>query len=110
MGLLDGLLGGVTGAALATVLNKLIESHGGLQGLTEQFQREGLGPTIQSWIGTGENKAISPQQMQQVLGNDTMQQLSAKLGISPEALAAKLADYMPKAVDKMTPDGTIPRG
>jgi len=106
MGLLDGLIGGAVGAEMVTVVNGLIEKHGGVKGLVAQFQQQGLGPTIQSWVGKGENLAISPAQVHQALGSDTIQQLSAKLGIPPEELAAKLSQILPQAVDKMTPDGT----
>jgi hypothetical protein len=36
MGLFDGLLGGVVGAEMATVVNGLIEKHGGVQGIVAQ--------------------------------------------------------------------------
>ncbi|MGO9483950.1 MAG: YidB family protein [Rhodomicrobium sp.] len=108
MGLLDGLLGGAVGAEMATVVNSLIEKHGGLQGIVAQFQKQGLGPTIQSWVGNGENQPISPDQVHQALGSDTIQQLAAKLGIPPDQLAAKLSEVLPQAIDKMTPDGKVP--
>lgn len=108
MGLLDGLLGGAVGAEMATVVNGLIERHGGLQGIVAQFQQNGLGPTIQSWVGNGENLPISPEQIHQALGSDTVQQLAAKLGIPPDQLAAKLSQVLPQAIDKMTPDGKVP--
>ncbi len=107
MGLLDGLIGGAVGAEMVTVVNSLIEKHGGLKGLADQFQKEGLGPTIQSWIGKGENKPISPEQVNKALGSDTVQQLAAKLGIPPDELASKLAGILPTAVDKLTPNGTV---
>ncbi len=108
MGLLDGLLGGAVGAEMVTVVNSLIEKHGGLQGIVAQFQKQGLGPTIQSWVGNGENQPISPDQVHQALGSDTIQQLAAKLGIPPDQLAAKLSEVLPQAIDKMTPGGKVP--
>ena len=108
MGLLDGLIGGAAGAGLVTVVNGLIEKHGGLQGIVAQFQQQGLGPTIQSWVGNGENLPISPDQVQRALGSDSIQQLAAKLGIPPDQLAAKLSEILPQAVDKMTPGGKVP--
>ncbi|MGO9546282.1 MAG: YidB family protein [Rhodomicrobium sp.] len=107
MGLLDGLIGGAIGAEMVTVVNGFIEKHGGVQGLVEQFQQKGLGPTVQSWVGNGENLPISPEQVHQALGSDTIQQLAAKLGIPPDQLAAKLSEILPQAVDKMTPDGRV---
>jgi uncharacterized protein YidB (DUF937 family) len=108
MGLLDGLIGGAAGAGMITVVNGLIEKHGGLQGIVAQFQQQGLGPTIQSWVGTGENLPISPDQVQRALGSDSIQQLAAKLGIPPDQLAAKLSETLPQAIDKMTPGGKLP--
>jgi uncharacterized protein YidB (DUF937 family) len=107
MGLLDGLIGGAAGAEMITVVNGFIEKHGGVQGIIDQFQKQGLGPTVQSWVGTGENQPISPAQVHQALGSDAVNQLAAKLGIPPDEMAAKLADILPKAVDRATPDGTV---
>lgn len=107
MGLLDGLIGGAIGAEMVTVVNGFIEKQGGVKGLVEQFQQKGLGPTIQSWVGNGENLPITPEQIHQALGSDTVQQLAAKLGIPPDQLAAKLSEILPQAVDKMTPNGTV---
>ena len=107
MGLLDGLIGGAVGAGMITAVNGLIEKHGGLQGIVAQFQQQGLGPTIQSWVGNGENLPISPEQIYQALGSDTVQQLAAKLGIPPDQLAAKLSEILPQAIDKMTPEGKV---
>ncbi len=106
MGLLDGLIGGAVGAEMVTVVNGLIEKHGGVKGLVAQVQQQGLGPTIQSWVGNGENLPITPEQIHKALGSDTVQQLAAKLGIPPDQLAAKLSEILPQAVDKMTPNGT----
>ena len=48
MGLLDGLLGGVIGAEMVTVVNGLIEKHGGVQGIVAQFEQQGFGATVRS--------------------------------------------------------------
>ncbi|MGA7178667.1 MAG: YidB family protein [Thiobacillaceae bacterium] len=108
MGLLDGLIGGAIGAEMATVVNGLIEKHGGISGIVSQFEKQGLGDTVKSWVGVGENKPISPEQVHQALGADTVKDMAAKMGISPDVLAAKLAEVMPKAIDHLTPGGTIP--
>jgi uncharacterized protein YidB (DUF937 family) len=107
MGLLDGLIGGAVGAEMVTVVNSFVEKQGGVKGIVDQFEKKGFGPTAQSWVGTGENQPISPNDVHQALGSNTVQELAAKLGIPPEEMAAKLADILPKAVDKMTPDGTV---
>ena|ERR1700690_34220 len=107
MGLLDGLLGGAIGAEMATVVNGLIEKHGGISGIVSQFEQQGLGDTVRSWVGVGDNKPISPDQVHQALGADTVKELAEKMGIAPDQLAAKLAEVLPKAVDHLTPGGTV---
>jgi uncharacterized protein YidB (DUF937 family) len=107
MGLFDGLLGGIVGAEMATVVNQLIAQHGGLQGLVGQFERKGLGPKVQSWVANGPNQAITPEELHQVLGSDVVQKLAAKVGLSPQDVLAKLSAVLPKAVDQMTPAGTV---
>jgi uncharacterized protein YidB (DUF937 family) len=107
MGLLDGVLGGIVGAGMVSVVNNILDQHGGLQGVINQFEQKGLGATVQSWVGTGPNQAITPDQVHQVLGPDLLQQLSAKSGLSVQDLASKLATVLPQAVDKMTPDGKL---
>ena len=109
MGMFDGLLGGIVGAGLVSVVNNILEQHGGLQGVVNHFEKNGLGPTIQSWVGTGANQAISPDQLRNVLGPELMQRLSEKSGLSADELSQKLAQVLPQAVDKLTPNGAIPK-
>ena len=108
MGMFDGLLGGIVGAGMVTAVNGIIEKHGGLQGVVNEFERNGLGATVKSWIGTGPNQPISADQVQQALGPDLLQQLSAKSGLSVQELTQKLSQVLPQAVDRLTPDGKIP--
>jgi uncharacterized protein YidB (DUF937 family) len=110
MGLLDGVLGGVIGAGMVSVVSDIIDKHGGLNGVVNQFQQQGFGDTIKSWIGTGQNMPISPDQLHKALGPDTMKQLAAKLGMSPQELATKLSTVLPQAIDKLTPQGVVPAG
>lgn len=109
MGLLDGLIGGVVGAGMTTALNQILEKHGGLQGVVKEFERNGFGPTVQSWVGTGPNQAIAPDGINRVLGSDLLQQLAAKTGLSVQELSQKLSQVLPDAVDKLTPNGVIPK-
>ena len=108
MGMLDGLLGGIVGAGMVSVVNTIIEKHGGLQGVVNEFEKSGLGATVKSWVGTGPNQPISTDEIQRALGPDLLQQLSQKSGLPVSELTAKLAQVLPQAVDTMTPGGTIP--
>jgi uncharacterized protein YidB (DUF937 family) len=108
MGLFDGMLGGLVGGEMATVINGLIEKHGGVQGIVAQLQQQGLGETVKSWVGTGPNQPISPNQLHQAFGADTINQLAAKFGLNPQDLTQKLAAVLPQAIDKLTPGGKVP--
>ncbi len=121
MGLLDEIVGKITGlmghgegeqSGLLEGVMQLLgnKETGGLGGLVQSFQENGLGGIISSWIGTGENQPISADQIQQVLGNETIQNIAAKAGIAPEEISGKLAEFLPGVIDKLTPDGTIPEG
>ena len=102
-------LGGVVGASMVSVVSGILEKHGGVQGVVNEFEKNGLGATVKSWVGTGPNDPVAPADVHRVLGSDLLQQLSAKTGLSVQELAEKLSQVLPQAVDRMTPDGTIPK-
>jgi uncharacterized protein YidB (DUF937 family) len=104
MGLLDGMLGGLIGAGI----NQMIQKQGGVQGLVNAFEQKGLGGIAKSWVSTGPNLPISSAQLQEVIGADTVQQIAARLNVSPQDLLSKLSELLPQHVDKLTPNGTIP--
>jgi uncharacterized protein YidB (DUF937 family) len=108
MGLLDGLIGGVVGAEMVSVASQLIAKHGGVSGIVTQLQQQGLGATVNSWIGTGPNQPISADQVHQALGPDVIRDLAARAGMTPQELTQKLSQVLPQLVDKLTPDGTVP--
>jgi uncharacterized protein YidB (DUF937 family) len=108
VGLLDGLIGGAVGAEMITVVNQLIEKHGGLPGIVSQLQQQGLGATVNSWIGSGPNQPISPDQVHQAFGPDMIRELAAGTGMNPQELAQKLSQVLPQVVDRMTPGGSVP--
>jgi uncharacterized protein YidB (DUF937 family) len=107
MGLFDGVLGGVVGAEMATVVSGLIEKHGGIQGVIAQMEQQGFGSTVKSWVGTGTNMPISADQIHAAFGSEAVQNLAAKIGVTPDELAQKLAQALPQAVNRLTPDGVV---
>lgn len=108
MGLFDGMLGGIVGAEMATVVNGLIERHGGVQGMVDQMRANGLGPTVHSWINEGPNASIAPQDVDRAFGEQTMSEIASRAGMSTEELAVRLSQVLPHAVDALTPDGKVP--
>jgi uncharacterized protein YidB (DUF937 family) len=109
MGLFDGILGGIVGAEMATVVNGLIEKHGGVQGVVNQLQANGLGPTVKSWINEGPNAPVSPGEVHNAFGQQTLDELAAKHGMTTDELAKKLSAVLPQAMDALTPDGRVPK-
>jgi len=115
MGLLDSILGAVSGKTdgsggatqLIGVLGGLLTQSGGLQGLANKFAQSGQGNAFQSWVGVGENQPISSDQIQNALGSEQVKALAAKMGIDPAQASNFLAEYLPKIVDKLTPAGKI---
>lgn len=115
MGLFDSILAAAMGRPgsspganpLVGVLNGLLTQCGGLQGLSSRFSQAGHGGTFASWIGMGDNQAISADQIQKVLGSEQIAALAAKLGVDPVQATHFLAEYLPKIVDKLTPAGAV---
>ena len=84
-------------------------SEGGLGGLIEKFRQGGLEDVIKSWIGTGPNRQIAPNQLQHALGPDTIAKLESETGMPRDDLLTQLARLLPEVIDKLTPDGKLPK-
>lgn len=97
------------GDLLSSVMG-LIGGQGGLNNLISQFGAKGLGDVIGSWVGTGKNLPVSPDQLKGVLGDDTVKNIASKLGMDSGALTSQLSNLLPDVVDKLTPDGKVPEG
>lgn len=113
MSLLDnilGLVGGKGGAdGIFGAIGTLINENGGLPGLVQKFQQGGLTEAVNSWIGLGENHAISENHILQVLGSDKIQALAKQFGLDGSQLASQIAGVLPQVIDKLTPDGELPK-
>ena len=108
MSIFDKILGGVIGAGAMKLLDSYIEKQGGLQNVVSQFEKNGLGDTMKSWISQGQNLPITADQIHQALGSDMVKNLAAKMGLPADKIAELLAQHLPHAIDKVTPDGKLP--
>lgn len=120
MGLLDevaGMAGGLMGGgqsqqhagAMGTLLEYINSPQvGGISGLQQMFQQKGLGGVVSSWVGTGQNLPISPDQVQSVLHSDVLQNIAAKTGMDSGQVSTMLSQMLPHVVDKLTPNGQVP--
>ncbi len=121
MGLLDNVIGAIsgssapdaTGGALLEHLGDLLsggQPGGGLGGLAQSFERAGLPHVIASWVGTGQNLPISAEQLRQVLGSGRLDSIAQSLGLPPAQLTGQLAQLLPEIINQLTPTGQIPAG
>jgi uncharacterized protein YidB (DUF937 family) len=119
MGILDsledspafrGMLGQLGAAVLPAVLGEVMGNggQGGLNAVVAKLQQAGLGDQVKSWLGNGQNLPITAEQLQQVLGSDTVKQLAARYNIPVDQISQILAQELPKAVDNASPNGTLP--
>ena len=93
-----GSLGNMGGGAMS----------GGLGGLISQFQNAGLGNIAQSWVGHGPNQPVSPDQLQNVFGQDQVNTMAGQAGMQPGDFLSQLSQHLPNAVNGMTPNGQLP--
>ncbi len=97
-----GLSSFLGGAAAGGVLSS------GLSNLIKSFQQSGYGGPAQSWVGTGPNQEIAPQDLERALGRDTIDALAQQTGMSRQELLEALSERLPEFVDQLTPDGRLP--
>jgi uncharacterized protein YidB (DUF937 family) len=81
---------------------------GGLGGLIAMLEQAGLGNAVQSWVGTGPNQSVSPQDLNSALGPEQVQTMSNQAGMAPDDFLNQLSQHLPKVVDGMTPNGRLP--
>ena len=125
MGMLEDLLGqnlgSIAGAALknpqvmgavASLLSSKqgsIGGPGGLNGLVQAFQGQGMGDMISSWISTGPNPPATADHITKALGPDTLSQFATKAGIPQGEAGGLLASLLPSLIDQLTPQGQVPQ-
>jgi uncharacterized protein YidB (DUF937 family) len=128
MGLLDQVIGGLMGSGGASPMGGVLTSllgggvqrgdmatgggvtamGGGIGGLVSMFERAGLGSIAQSWVSNGPNKPVSPDQLQNVFGQDRVQSMASQSGMQPEDFLSQLSQHLPNAVNGLTPNGRLP--
>lgn len=117
MGLFDSIaknvLGGMMGGQqdkMTDALGGILNQVGGIQGLLGKAKEMGIEKTVSSWVSTGENEPVSPDQVQNLLGQDAVQGVAQKLGFNAQQVLPLLAQFMPMIIDHLTPKGQIDQG
>lgn len=95
-------------SSLIQAAMEMFGNHAGLSGLVNNANSQGLGNIVQSWIGTGANHGINADQVQQVVGQDRLNQLASRAGLPVSLAGSALARILPAVIDRLTPHGKLP--
>lgn len=95
---LSSLLGGGKsdgGLDLGSLVSGMLEKGGGLEGM------------VSSWLGDGDNDAVSGSQIKDILGGDKISEFAKQVGVDEDTAAASLAEAVPQMVDKGSSGGSL---
>lgn len=95
---LSGLLGGGNsggGLDIGSIVSGMMSNGGGLEGI------------VASWLGDGDNEAISGGQIKDILGGDKISEFASKIGVDEDTAADSLAEAVPQMVDKSSTGGSL---
>jgi len=98
------------GLVVSQIISMIQSRPGGLGGLLQAFQQGGLGHVFQSWIGTGQNLPVSPDQLHGTLGSDWISRIVQATGLPQNQVEQHLSTLLPQIVDHLTPGGQLPQG
>jgi uncharacterized protein YidB (DUF937 family) len=102
--------GGGKAQLLKVVLGMLASGKlGGLEGMLSKFNNNGMQNQLASWVSTRPNEPVSPTQVEQALGTDTVNEIAQQAGMDQTQAAQGLAEIIPELVDKVTPTGVMPQ-
>ena len=120
MGLLDQLAGQFLGqlgggrqqqSGIVDMVLGLVQNYpGGLAGLLQQCSQAGHGEQARSWVSTGQNLPISPEQILSALGAGNVNSMAQQFGLNQQTASAGLANLLPALIDQLTPKGEVTQG
>ena len=80
----------------------------GLGSLVERFRTSGQGAKANSWVSAEANSELQPDELEKAIGDETINELSRKTGLSRGELVKRLTAALPETVNRLTPDGRLP--
>lgn len=103
MGLFDSLKGAAGGGLMDALGDGQV-----LMQIIAKLREGGLDDVVSSWIGNGANAGIEPSQLTDILGQGAVAEFASKLGLSGGDPAQLLSQFLPTAVDGISPEGELP--
>ncbi|RWC65328.1 MAG: DUF937 domain-containing protein [Mesorhizobium sp.] len=82
---------------------------GGLGGLLDELKNAGHGNVADSWVGTGQNQSINPNELGNAIGPQVIREIAQRTGLDEQELLKQLSAALPGIVDKLTPNGQVPQ-
>jgi len=83
------------------------ETSNDLSGLVEKFKNANLSDTVSSWLGNGENKPITAEQIDQIFDTEKLKAFANSLKMELNEAKEMLAKAIPSIVDKFSSDGKL---
>jgi uncharacterized protein YidB (DUF937 family) len=80
----------------------------GVGNTVQDFERSGHGEIARSWVGRGQNRSITPENLEGALGEDGIRDLMQQTGMERDELLATLSEHLPRVIDHLTPEGRLP--
>lgn len=103
-----GMLAKVLGGPLLGIVLGMMRKQGGLGGMLDKFRGAGMQQKADSWVSTGPNEPLSPDEVEQAMGRDELERISNETGLTVEEVRERLAKALPEAVNEVTPEGKVP--
>ena len=103
-----GMLAKMLGGPMLGILVGMMRKGGGLGGMLDKFRGAGMEKKAASWVSTGRNEPLSPDEVERALGPEELQQIAQQTGLSVEQVREKLAQGLPEMVNHVTPKGEVP--
>lgn len=108
-GALKDALAQAEAEALPSVVTAVLAKTGigGLRGIVEKLRQAGLDEQVKSWLSNGNNLPVTADQLRAALSNEQVQQIVRQLGLPVDAALKLLAQQLPTAVDRASPNGKL---
>lgn len=103
-----GMIAKLLGGPLLGIVLGMLKKQGGLGGMLDKFRGAGLGQKADSWVSTGPNQPLNPDELERALGPEELEQIAQQTGLTVEQVREKLADGLPEVINQVTPDGQVP--
>lgn len=83
-------------------------ANGGLTKILGGLQAKGLTEQVDSWESDDANEPVSAAQIKDALGDQELNNVAQKAGVSTDQAASAISQLLPQLVDKVTPNGKLP--